>query len=433
VTPDKQKLLIEYILSSPDLFTITNNIVNPKYFDPEFRNTIKFVKQYYNQYRALPDSDQLYGEVGIDYKTHELTKDKTEYCVYEVESYCKRKAIEFAILSSPDLMEKEDYGTIEKNIRDAISTSIHRSVGISFFDDPEERLAEAMSHAPLSTGYDALDECLDGGFMRQEMQLFSANSGGGKSLFMANLGLNYAEIHKLNVLFISLELPISMIYKRYVSMLTGYPKSEIETNIQEISIKIRNAKKSHGDIVIEKMPTNTTTNEIRAFLKEYEVKRNSTPDVLIVDYLDCMGSNEKISADNVFQKDKAVSEELTQLAKDMNLILITASQQNRSGVDAKELNHTIIAGGASKINTTDNYASVVLRGADMFINILKTRSSDGVGKVVQLFLNRRSLRVTNPSTNDIASNLSKPTLSNNEIKAAQSDQRSRLMAQFGDF
>lgn len=432
MTPDKQKLLIEYLLSSPDLFTITNNILNAKYFDPEFRNTVKFIKQYYNQYRALPDSDQLYGEVGIIYNFHELTKDKTEYCVYEVEKFCKNKAMEFAILASPELLEKGDYGAIEKNITDAVTTSIHRSVGISFFDDPEDRLAEAMSHAPISTGYPQLDEALDGGFMRQEMQLFSANSGGGKSLFMANLGLNFAEIHKLNVLFISLELPISMIYKRYVSMLTGYPKAEIEQNVKEISIAIKNAKANFGDIIIEKMPTNTTTNDIRSFLKEYEVKRNSIPDVLIVDYLDCMGSNEKISADNIFQKDKAVSEELTQLAKDMNLILITASQQNRSGVDAKELNHTIIAGGASKINTTDNYASVVLRGVDMFINILKTRSSDGVGKVVQLFLNRRSLRVTNPTAGSVLNTTNTNVMSNDEIKNAQSEQRSRLLAQFGD-
>lgn len=397
----KQQLLLEYLISSPDVFSLCQPILRAVYFDVTLQKTVNFILKYYNNYRALPSPKQIKAETDVSLQQHNLTTDQIEYAIKEIETFCRRSAIRKAILDSVKLYEKEDYGKIEANIKEAITTSVYRRAGIGLFESIDELLERLQQQPVIPTGYTEFDYILGGGLRRREMLLFSANSGGGKSIVMANFGLNLLLNAKLKVLYLSFELPVEMIAKRYLSMLTHISQRELLERKNEISNIIKQLRsKIHNEIVIERLPVGTTPNQVRAFLREFELRRSYIPDVLILDYLDLMSPNEKVSADNVFEKDKRVSEQVHQILNDYNMIGITASQQNRSAVNAHELNHAIIAGGISKINTTDIYVSIVfndvMRAAgEIHLEFLKTRSSDGVGKRVELKWNNTALRVEN--------------------------------------
>jgi len=397
----KQKLLTEYLISSADTFALCASIIQPEYFDPELRNTISFIKKYYDEYNSTPTESQIEGETGVELKIQEVTKDQVSYCSNEIESFCKRKAIEKAILSSPALIDKGDYGKVEEIIRDAITVSLNRDLGLLYSDDPEERLRRlANTEETTSTNWKEVDELLNGGIVRKQMLLFSANSGGGKSIAMANLGLNFAQ-QGLNVLYISLELSEEMVSLRYDSMVTGISAAGWQYKISEIATKVESAIQNMGEITIKYMNAGSNSNDIRAYLKEFELTYGYTPDAIIVDYLDLMGTNEFISADNVFEKDKAAAEQLRNIANDYNAFMITAAQQNRTAVGQTDLNHSHIAGGISKINTTDVYISIIMNDAmrangEIAFMFLKTRSSDGVGKTIYLKWDGSSLRITDP-------------------------------------
>jgi KaiC/GvpD/RAD55 family RecA-like ATPase len=233
------------------------------------------------------------------------------------------------------------------------------------------------------------------------MLLLSANSGGGKSIVMANLALNYVEQGK-NALYISLELSEEMIYQRYIAMVTGVSTREWQHQVDATAHKITAVGETSGSLFIKRMPQGCTSNQIRAYLKEFELKNGYVPDVIAVDYIDLMGSNEKVSADNIHEKDKRASEELREIMNDYNAVGMTASQQNRGAVTATELNHSHIAGGISKINTTDVYISIIMTDqmrakGEMALQFLKTRSSDGVGQTIYLEYNKVTLRITDPN------------------------------------
>ena len=138
---------------------------------------------------------------------------------------------------------------------------------------------------------------------------------------------------------------------------------------------------------------------IRSFLKEYEIKTGKKVDVLLVDYLDLMMPIAKrISAENLFVKDKYVSEELRDLAMELNTLFVTASQLNRSSVEEIEFDHSHISGGISKINTADNligiFTSRAMRERGRYqIQLMKTRSSSGVGQKIDLEFDVDSLRI----------------------------------------
>lgn len=401
----KQKLLLEYLVSSADTYASCKSIVKPEYFDPEYRKSVAFISEYYDKYNTTPNEAQIAAETGLEIFRQVVTRDQIKYCCDEVEQFCRRKAIQHAVIAAPALISTEKYGELEQSVRDAIAVSLHRDLGVSYFEGRRERLEErSKTPSRTKTGWPQLDDLLGGGLARKEMILFSANSGGGKSITLANLGVNFLA-QKLNVLYISLELSEELIEQRFDTLYTGISTVIWQSKIDEISTTVEQLAPHMGKLTIKRMPSGTTGNDIRAYLKEFELTNGYIPDLCIVDYLDCMGPNDKMSKDNVSEKDKQTSEQLRDIGFDYNMFIATASQQNRTAVEATELNHSHIAGGLTKINTTDWYVSIIMTpqmkvAGQIGFNMLKSRSSDGVGKTIWLVWDNKSLRIRNPSKDE---------------------------------
>jgi KaiC/GvpD/RAD55 family RecA-like ATPase len=176
---EKQQLLIEYALSNPDLFAKINHILKPTFVDTQLQRSINFIKDYYEKYKALPNADQITVESGKRYDTSKvLARSELAYTENEWESFCRQKAIEEAIMSSPALIDKGDYSTVEKMIRDAISVGLIKNVGLDYFLDPEDRIKRYLTlNNMISTGWPELDDQLNGGLNRKEMTLFAGLPG----------------------------------------------------------------------------------------------------------------------------------------------------------------------------------------------------------------------------------------------------------------
>lgn len=396
----KQKLLIEFLISSADTFALCQNIVDPSYFDPEFRNSVEFIKQYYEDYSTTPGIHQIEAESNQKFETHDIRPDEIKYCAAEIEKFCKHSAMKKASLAMPTLIKDGKYAEAEEMVKEAVLVSLTKDLGLRYFETVEDRLERMLNDDPtFPTGWDGVDIALFGGISRKELLLVSANSGGGKSITLANLGFNFIEAGQ-HVLYISLELSEDIVAQRFDTMLTGVSRRDWKEHTDEISKKVTLSGKNSGILDIIQMPAGTTSNQIRAYLKEFYLHYNMTPDLLIVDYLDKMSPNEHVSADNVFEKDKRNSEQLRQIGVDYNMFIATASQLNRSAINATDHNHSQIAGGISKINEADVYWSIIMTeemramGKIIFI-FQKTRNSDGVGTQVHLKWDSKYLRIVN--------------------------------------
>lgn len=396
----KQKFLIGLLISSPDTFAICQNIVLPVYFDPEYRNSVEFIKRYYEEYNTTPSVPQIEAETGNVFETYDIQPDEIKYCTDEIEKHCKHSAMKQASIALPALIQEFKYEEASELIKNAVLVSLQDNLGLRYFETVEDRLKRMSEEDPTyPTGWAGVDDALFGGISRKELLLVSANSGGGKSITLANLAFNFVAGGK-NVLYISLELSEDVIAQRFDTMVSGVGRRDWKDHVDEISKRVTSMSKDAGILDIIQMPAATTANHIRAYLKEYYLKHGFTPDLLIVDYLDNMSPNEKVSADNVFEKDKRSSEQLRQIAVDYNMFAATASQLNRSAIGAVDHNHSQIAGGLSKIQVADVYWSIVMTeelkamGKLMFI-FQKTRNSDGVGTQVHLKWDAKHLRILN--------------------------------------
>jgi archaellum biogenesis ATPase FlaH len=401
---EKQKLLLQYCISSGDLFGRVNSILKAEYFDPQVRQAANFVKGYFEKYKAPPTLEQIKAESKIELTTKgELTKAEIDYASAEIEAFCKNKAIEAAIMASPQLLEEGNYAAIEKHIKDAITVGLHKNVGLDYFLEPEERLRRAqLNNKPISTGWLELDEALGGGLLRQELTLFAASSGVGKSLVMSNLARNFAKQHH-NGIYITMELSEDVVAKRFDSMFSGVGQVEIFKNMSQVARAVEKEGTMNGKLFIKRMPESTTNmNIVKSYLKEFQMIHSINPDYIILDYLDIMTSNDSsISAENLSVRDKQITEEIRGCGFEFDAVMVSASQLNRSAheLDLGSQGHGQIAGGLTKINTADNviaiYQDEKMRAMKQYIfKLLKTRSSGGVGSYINLDVDPVSLIIS---------------------------------------
>ena len=397
---DVQKIYLEMMMTDAESFVRCQAVFDPNAFDRRLQPAAKFLNDYVTEYNAMPTFDMINAAVDVKLKDPgQLQENHYDWLLTEFETFSRHKALEAAILKSADLLEKGEYGPVEDLVKKAVQIGLQKDLGTDYFSDPRKRL-EAIkdNNGQVSTGWDDLDKKLFGGFNRGELNIFAGGSGAGKSLFLANLGVNWA-LAGLNVLYVTLELSENLVSMRVDSMVTGVGTRDIFKNIDDVEMKVKMIGKKSGRFQVKYMPSGKTPNDIRAYVKELEIKTGKKVDVLLIDYLDLLMPNgAKISAENLFIKDKYVSEELRNLAMELNTVFVTAAQLNRGAVEEIEFDHSHISGGLSKIQTADNvfgiFTSRAMRERGRYqIQLMKTRSSSGVGAKIDLGFDVDSLRI----------------------------------------
>lgn len=396
-----QTLFLQMMLSNAELYTRVINIMNPQNFDKTIRPVAEFIVDHTTKYSVMPDTTQIKAVTGETIEPIEgLDEGHYEFFLEEFEAFTKRQELERAILKSADLLEKGEFEPVEKLIKDAVQISLMKDMGTDYFADPKDRLNKYFNAGgQVSTGWPQLDRIMYGGMSRGELNIFAGGSGSGKSLVMMNIALNWLQAG-LNGVYITLELSEELTSLRTDAMLTSMSTSSIRKNLDDTELRVKMAGKKMGKYRVKSLPAQSNINAVRSYIKEVQIQTGLRVDFVMVDYLDLlMPVSVKVNPSDQFIKDKYVSEELRNLAKELGILMITASQLNRSAVDEVEFDHSHVAGGISKINTADYVFGIFTsrsmreRGKYQF-QCMKSRSSTGVGQHVELEYNVETMRIT---------------------------------------
>lgn len=401
--PEIQKLFLEMMLQDAETYVRVQNIYNAENFDRSLRDTAKFVKQHSDDHRTLPTREQIQATTGVALReVPDMQEGHYEWFLQEFESFSRKQELERAILKAADMIEQGDFDPVEKLIKDAVQISLTKDLGMNFWEDPEGMITRYFdSGGQVSTGWPQMDKLLYGGFSRGELNIFAGGSGSGKSLVMMNIALNWVQ-QGLNGVYITLELSQELTGLRTAAMLTNMSTKDIRRDKETAVLKVKMVGKKSGSYQVKALPAQSNINDIRSFLKEYQIQTGKKIDFMMIDYLDLlMPVSAKVSPNDLFVKDKYVSEELRNLSKELGVLMVTASQLNRSAVEEIEFDHSHISGGISKINTADNvfgiFTSRQMRERGRYqIQCMKSRSSTGVGQKVDLEYNIETMRITDP-------------------------------------
>lgn len=322
----------------------------------------KLFSDYLNNYNNIPTKTALVIEAdkvtGLnDEEVKKLKQDIEEafvedssavdlqWLLDETEQFCQDKAVYNSIMESISILDgksKMDKGSIPKILSDALAVSFDTSIGHDFLADSEERYDfyhRKEIRVPFDLDYFNL--ITKGGLPNKTLNIALAGTGVGKSLFMCSCSAANLMAGK-NVLYITMEMSEEKIAERIdanllnetVDMLTTLPRDAYEKKVERVR------SKTTGKLIIKEYPTASAgASHFRHLLSELKLKKNFTPDIIYIDYLNiCISSRLKFGANvNSYTYIKSIAEEIRGLAVECNVPIVSATQTTRSGYSNTDL------------------------------------------------------------------------------------------------
>jgi archaellum biogenesis ATPase FlaH len=360
---------------------------------------------------SLEDENEALQKQVRDYfaRIHTKEIDGAEYIKDTSLDFCKKQKLKEAMLKSVKLLQTASFDEISKAINDALKLGMSNDIGYDFLVDFEKRF-ELKSRNPVTTGWDEMDHLCKGGLGRGELGVVVAPTGAGKSMVLVHLGTEALK-HGKTVIHYTLELSDTVVASRYDSCYTQFAIRELPQYKDQIFEMIKDMP---GKLIVKEYPTKTaTTNSIRLHIEKLKM-RGINPDMIIVDYGDLLRpiSNQKEKRTEL----ETIYEELRGIAAETNCPVWTASQTNRSGLNAEVITMESISEAFNKCFVADLIFSVSRTVEDKTINggrifIAKNRNGpDGLVYPISMDTSNVSIKMlpsTGETPNDIVTKSAK--------------------------
>ncbi len=329
--------------------------------------------------------------------TSELTD--IEYIKEQSLDFCRKQNLKEAMLQSVDLLQSSSFDEISKIINDSLKLGSETNFGHDYLADFEARYIP-RHRQPVTTGWKDIDAIVGGGLGKSELGVVIAPTGAGKSMVLVHLGAQ-AVLEGKTVVHYTLELQDTVIANRYDSCITGYPLSSLPSFKSEIYEEIKDLE---GSLIVKEYPTKSASvNTIKAHLNKLK-KRGINPGLIIVDYADLLKPI-------VVRKEKraeleSIYEDLRGMSTEYSCPIWTASQTNRSGLNAEVITMEQISEAFNKCFVADFIMSVSRTIEDKQNNtgkifIAKNRNGpDGI--IYDIFMDTSCVKIrTMPKANTV--------------------------------
>ncbi len=284
-------------------------------------------------------------------RIHTREMSDIEYIKETSLDFCKKQNLKEAMMKSVGLLQNCSFDEISTVINEALKLGSDNNFGYDYLADFEERF-QIKHRAPVTTGWKEIDTITGGGLGKSELGVVIAPTGAGKSMALVHLGSQAIKEGK-TVVHYTLELQDTVIGTRYDSCITGYPLSDIRNFKDDIYEEI---KQLDGSLIVKEYPTKSaSTNTIRSHLSRL-IKRDIKPGLIIVDYADLLKPV-------IVRKEKrneleSIYEELRALSTEFKCPIWTASQTNRSGLNAEVITMEQISEAFNKCFVADFIFSI---------------------------------------------------------------------------
>jgi replicative DNA helicase len=414
-------------------FVVTNpGVIQAAFFTEDYLQDIaQIILSFVSKYSIPPTPIALEEELKILLKnphTKDLVDDYIEiskslytYDIEPMRPYIRDRVIEFGRQASVrraliDVAEQVDKGNLEvaRNLFiDSYKIGLNVSaVGYNYLDEAEDRFNKYNMPVEegIPTGISDLDKLLYGGGVHPGWFCFVIGpSGSGKSILLQNI-TKHAVTERKKVWYISLEMPVEQLSRRFDSMFTGVTLRDLKDSKCKLIDCMKAQKAIGGNLKITFFPRRTVnTNNLNAYLECLRDNDNFIPDLIVVDYADEMLAINPTEQN--WLNEKAIFTELTSWAQSIGIPVWTASQANGGGYELqrKKLNLDMdnASGSKSKGNPADVVATLVCLDKNQedqtgILQMFVAKNRDGESRVtIRMNVDYKTMRV-NCNTSQMA-------------------------------
>jgi len=305
--------------------------------------------------------------------------------------FCKKQKLQEAMIRCVPLLKKSSFDDIAKVINDAIKLGTSNDLGYDYMKDFEVRF-EKKARNPVTTGWTPMDQISKGGLGKGELGVVIAPTGAGKSMVLVHLGSRALQDGK-NVVHYTLELADTVVANRYDSCITGYDLNNIQAFKEQIYDELKDLP---GKLIVKEYPTRSAS--VQTIKNHIEKMRNQdfVPDVIIVDYADLL-KPEGSSKEEKRHQLESIYEELRGISQEVGCPIWTASQTNRSGLNAEVITMESISEAFNKCFVADFIFSVSRTVEDKTSNtgrifVAKNRNGPD-GLIYPIFMDTSNVKI----------------------------------------
>ena len=386
------------------------DIIQSDYFESDAnRWLLEVVLDHFREYKTPPSKDVLKVKVTeIDndvLKTAVLEQlkevfrymesDDLTFVKDEILKFCKNQEIKRAIMDSVGLLKMGNYDEIKTKIDSAMKAGADTDIGHEYKKDVVARYNEAARHT-VTTGWDVIDDLMDGGLAPGELGVVMAPAGIGKSWMLINIGANAIKQNK-TVIHYTLELNENYVGQRYDSVITGIAAQNLKNYTEDIEDKLKDIS---GELIIKYFPTKSTgVMGIKAHV-EKTIMLGQTPDLIVVDYADLL----KVSSKDKHEALEELYEDLRGMAGEYGVPVWTATQANRSALEDDIIEADKIASSYGKVMVSDFLMSLSRKVEDKLSgtgrgHVIKNRfGPDGITLPSKINTNNGQFNFFEPQT-----------------------------------
>jgi len=391
------------------------DIIRPEYFESDANNwLLEVIIDHFHQYKTPPTKDVLkvkLTELSDDgpesiLKTAILEQlkdvfrfmesDDLTFVKDEILNFCKNQEIKRAIMDSVNLLKMGNYDQIKSKIDTAMKAGADTNIGLDYKINISSRYEEAARQT-ITTGWDVVDDLMDGGLAPGELGVVMAPAGIGKSWLLINIGANAIKAGH-TVIHYTLELNENYVGQRYDSVLTGINAQSLKNHQETVEEKMKTLS---GDLIVKYYPTKSVgVMGLKAHL-EKTIMLGKRPDVVIVDYGDLLKINTKKDKHEALEE---LYEELRGMAGEYSIPVWTASQAGRSALEEDVIEADKIASSYGKVMVADFLMSLSRKVEDKMSgtgrgHVIKNRfGPDGITLPSKINTNNGQFQFFEPQT-----------------------------------
>jgi hypothetical protein len=328
--------------------------------------------------------------------------------------FCRKQNLKKAMLKSVKLLENHSFDEISSVINEAIKLGSDSNFGHDYVLDFEQRFL-FKSRNPVATGWPEIDDLTHQGLGNGELGVVIAPTGAGKSMALVHIGAQ-ALIAGKNVIYYTLELSDTVVGSRFDSCITNVPLNSLKTFKEEIYEKIQELE---GKLIVREYPTKSASPVTLRNHLEKVITRGFKPDVIIVDYADLLRPTSGLREKR--HELETIYEQLRGLAQEFKCCLWTASQTNRSGLNAEVITMESISEAFNKCFVADFIFSISRTAEDKLaktgrIFVAKNRNGPD-GQIFPIFMSTDNITIkVLPSTGETIGEVEKDAKKRQEQK-----------------
>jgi len=372
-----QSKVVASLITDVKFLEQVSEITKPTFFESQANQwIIGEVQHYFNEYRAVPTMEVFKIKVGeIEDKGLKQTvieqlksvylqigSEDIPYVKKEYLTFAKNQKVKEALFKSVELLKIGQYDQIIDTMMKASKVGVESDLGLDYIENFESIL-EDVKRDSCSTGWDVIDELMDGGLGPGELGVVMAPSGIGKSWFLSKIACSALQ-KGIDVLHYTLELSESYVGQRYTTILTGIQTSEHKERRDEV---IRKIKQVPGRVRIKYYPPQFASAKTLAAHIEKVRQIGFNPKLIIIDYADLL-KNGNGNRDGLYAELGGIYEELRGLSGETQIPVWTATQTNRAAIDHEVIGADSVGDSYKKVQTADFIMSVSRKTKDKLSN-----------------------------------------------------------------